>query len=273
MKTKKILIKGLLSAAFLAFIFIGCKKNSDAPQDRDTESGADNAQASLFSQDASNIADNAAKGQTTYRPQQGGDNVLSTCATVKDSAHVLTINFGTTDCMCMDGRYRRGEIIVNYTNHYFDSASVRTITFSNYYVNENNVQGTKTVTNMGRNSSGQYFWSVNANIKITRADGKVHTWNANRTRTMVNGSITAYSPTDEYNVIGGSTGVDANGISYTTQITKPLDWVLDCHWIRSGTVNITPNGKSTRILDFGNGNCDNLATLTINGITYNITLP
>ncbi|HVA98622.1 MAG TPA: hypothetical protein VNG53_06975 [Bacteroidia bacterium] len=137
MKTKRIIIKGLVGAAILGFIFIGCKKSSSSPQDTDTESGTDDSQANLFSQDASNISDNAAKGQTTYRPQQqGNENVLSTCATVTNDTsvtpHVLTINFGTSNCMCIDGRYRRGEIIVNYSGRYFDSASVHTLSFSNY---------------------------------------------------------------------------------------------------------------------------------------------
>ncbi len=40
----------------------------------------------------------------------------------------------------------------------------------------------------------------------------------------------------------------------------------------SGTVEILPDGKPLRILYFGNGECDNDATVTINGETYNINL-
>jgi hypothetical protein len=36
-----------------------------------------------------------------------------------------------------------------------------------------------------------------------------------------------------------------------------------------------PAGKATRTIDYGylNGNCDNLATVTINGVTKTIILP
>jgi len=126
---------------------------------------------------------------------------------------------------------------------------------------------------MGRNSLGHYFWNISATIKVTRPDGKIFTWNSTRTRTLVNGAINSWSPTDEYNVTGSANGVDVNGLSFTAQITNPLDWIMDCYWIRSGTVNITPSGKPTRIIDFGSGTCDNKITVTINGITYNVTLP
>jgi hypothetical protein len=39
----------------------------------------------------------------------------------------------------------------------------------------------------------------------------------------------------------------------------------------SGTVSIIKN-DATSILDFGNGECDNLATITIDGITKEIRL-
>jgi hypothetical protein len=40
-----------------------------------------------------------------------------------------------------------------------------------------------------------------------------------------------------------------------------------------GTLEHTPGGKATRYIDFGNGTCDDQATVTINGTTYTITLP
>ena len=40
-----------------------------------------------------------------------------------------------------------------------------------------------------------------------------------------------------------------------------------------GVLEHTPAGKATRYIDYGNGVCDNKATVTINGNTYAITLP
>ena len=39
-----------------------------------------------------------------------------------------------------------------------------------------------------------------------------------------------------------------------------------------GELDITPSGKPTISIDFGNGACDNTATITRNGVTKTITL-
>jgi hypothetical protein len=37
-------------------------------------------------------------------------------------------------------------------------------------------------------------------------------------------------------------------------------------------MELTPEGKSKRIIDFGNGNCDNKATITIDGNKFQFDL-
>jgi len=44
-----------------------------------------------------------------------------------------------------------------------------------------------------------------------------------------------------------------------------------CPYIRKGTVTITENTKSV-VIDYGNGDCDDLATATYNGITKTFKL-
>jgi hypothetical protein len=40
----------------------------------------------------------------------------------------------------------------------------------------------------------------------------------------------------------------------------------------SGIFNHTPENKPTRTIDFGDGACDDIATVTVNGKTYTVTL-
>jgi hypothetical protein len=40
--------------------------------------------------------------------------------------------------------------------------------------------------------------------------------------------------------------------------------------ITKGTVELNPEGKNTRTIDFGNVECDNEATVTVNGKTFKI---
>jgi hypothetical protein len=55
-------------------------------------------------------------------------------------------------------------------------------------------------------------------------------------------------------------------------IVSPLIKSLDCKWIKQGTIHFQPSGKPLRIIDFGMGNCDDDATVTINNNTFNIKL-
>ena len=270
-------------AMFLAasLIFTSCRKDEKEALE-DTATSGDNEQAEGISDETSNIADNAAKLGNNFSMRTDGSNaayeLLSQCATVThdtiSSPRSLTIDFGTTNCLCNDGRYRRGKIMVTYTGRYFDIGSVRTSTFDNFYRNDNKIEGTRTVTNNGLNSSGQYSWTINAtNMKITRTDGTFHTWSSTRTRTMTAGQNTPLIwSDDEYTITGSANGTNRNGITYTANITTPLHRAMSCKWIDSGVITISPTGKVERQLDYGNGICDNEAIMIVGSRSRTITL-
>ena len=210
--------------------------------------------------------------------QKGGPQVLANCATVtKDtigSPDSLTIDFGPTNCLCKDGRYRRGKIIVSQTGHYKTSSFNRTITFDNYHVNNNLFYGTRSITNMGLNSSGNMYFNIVLNGHIVlNATKDTISHVSNRTRTFTAGQNTTQLSDDEYDITGRGTHTKATGKVYTTNITQALHVATSCNWVMSGKLAITPQGASSpRVLDFGSGACDDKATLTVNGKTKNIIL-
>ena len=282
MKTKKFILKGMLVAAITGLMVTGCKKETE---DQDTTAASDDAAAEQTYNDVSNIADQAYKGSVNYKQAQEG-SMLSTCAQVKlDTASgsnpdTITVTFGTgtyptlSNCLCSDGRYRRGRIIVTFSGKYRDSASVHTITFDNYYVNDNQITGTKTVKNNGHNSSGNLNWTVTVNGSIILASGGgTITWNSTRTREWLSGANTPFNWLDDvYGIAGSQTGINAKGVSYSAVITKQLKVALNCHWITEGTLELTPAGKAKRTIDYGSGTCDNKATVTINNNTYTVNM-
>jgi len=277
MKAQQILKRLILGVLVLGMnIISGCQKNASEPTS-DTTAATDLEQATGVSDDIVNMADNAAKGTNGFR--LSSDNTyegLGGCATVtRDTInHVITIDFGSSNCMCLDGRYRRGEIIISYSGGgYFDSGSVKTITFNAYYVNDNHVEGTKSITNNGLNQAGHYTWNIVAtNMKITRTDGKYHEWNMNRVREMIQGQNTETIWDDAYSITGSANGTCSNGNSCSATITNPLIREIACHWIQQGTIVITPSNKPVMTLDFGSGNCDDIATVTVNNVSHTITL-
>jgi hypothetical protein len=281
MKTSKF-TKYLMVAATVGIVLGACKKKEDEPQDNDTSAATDNALAEGSFSDANSISDQAAAGNLTSflygnSNESGERDLMTGCATITrdtvSSPRTITVDFGTANCLCNDGRNRRGIIHISYTGHYKDSLSMHTITFTDYFVNDNKVEGTHTVTNNGHNNSGHLTFSISVNGTITKANGGgTVTWTSTRTREWIEGESTALWSDDVYLITGSASGTNAAGNSYTATIISALKIKLNCHNIVSGKMDLTPSGKPTRTIDWGNGDCDNQATVTINGHVYNITL-
>jgi hypothetical protein len=51
-------------------------------------------------------------------------------------------------------------------------------------------------------------------------------------------------------------------------VTVPVEKRASCTWITKGRIDLTPEGLATRTVDYGDGTCDDKATLTINGNTF-----
>lgn len=278
LKIKSTLIIALFSLAILTMP--SCKKE-DVTETVDTEvaTANDSEESESVSDEIGNIADAAYKGTSIVGRNSAPEaqlDALSNCAVITNDTisnpHVLTIDFGSTNCLCNDGKYRRGQIIVSYTGSYFAQGSVKTTTFNNYYRNDNKVEGTRTVTNLGLNADGNMAWSVSAvNMKVTRTSGAFHTWNSERTRTMIAGQNTTSWNDDQYSITGNGSGVNANGVSYTATISTPLHRALSCHWIDSGVISMTRSNGNARTLNFGTGNCDDQAVVTITKANGNTT--
>jgi hypothetical protein len=279
----------LAFATVLTFVSFGCKKDKTEQPEFDTQTSVDNALAEGAFSDAENISSQAIENGntlTTYRESVESYSVLSGCATVtltpdsSGNGGTIDVDFGSTNCLCRDYRYRRGVIHVNYTGAYRDSGTVITTTFTNYYVGRDpsymfQVTGTKTVTNMGRNTAGNLYYHIVVDGHLINANTVTMNWQSTREREWVAGESTTGIngwTDDEYLITGSASGVNFEGTAYTANITTPLDVALDCRHIRAGVFELTPSGKPTRTLNYGNGDCDSLATVTVNGTTFNIVL-
>jgi hypothetical protein len=269
----------ILAASLPALLFFACHKSDTASLTNQDDNGgyaSDQAVLESHTNSAITIADNAINNN--------GSNLRTTsCAVITHDStvvgsvttHSTTVDFGT-GCTGWDSKTRTGKIIVNWTGAYKDSGSVRTITSSNYTVNGYAVAIHKSVTNEGMNSLGQYWYNVVVGDSVYRTADSVVTWSGNRTRTWLAGYGSATMTDDEYAIGGTTTVTRANGRTFTFTIepANPLIVTDACMYIEAGKVDITGSTISgTRILNYGDTpNCDNLATVTINGHTYNIVL-
>jgi hypothetical protein len=294
MNTNKITL-GLASLLLVsATMFTSCKKEKNE-EDSDTSSASDNSMATQNYNDLNSMADEALRsGSVSAYKFDNPNSVLSSCATVSfnnavnystDGSDTLTITFGQSgntavNCLCNDGRYRRGQVQFVYTGPYRTVGTVITVVPINYYVNDNQVAGSKTITNVAPPSGILMRHTISVNGTIYKANnGGTVTWTSTRTRDWVSGDTTFMWNDDVYNITGSANGTSSAGNSFTSTITSPLVRKFDVNqpsckrYFVSGKIDHTPSGKATRTIDFGNGTCDNAATVTINGHVYNITLP
>jgi len=257
-----------LALAFvaMAITFTACKKNEEA-EDNELATSEDMA----LSENQYDQVFKQVDGNATNAGLKKGYPIVTIDSV--STPRSMIINFGDTNFLCDDGNYRRGKILVTWTGKYRDNGTVITTTFDNFYQNDNKVEGTKTVTNAGRKRDGDMVFNINVQGKVTNTENQFITWNSTRTRTWIAGENTKTWLDDKYTVSGTTNGINRNGFTFNTTTTKPLTVDLSCQWrIVSGVIELTPQGKPTRTIDYGNGACDRLATVTIKGKSFNITM-
>lgn len=185
----------------------------------------------------------------------------------------VTLNFGT-GCIGPDGRTRRGKIITVYTGRMTVPGSKATTTFDGYYVDSNKVEGTHITENTSTSNNRSFNVKV-IDGKISFPSGNYIGWNKNKTWVQTEGNGTPnFAIDDIFSITGTGNGTVKFGTDinqWSSTILQPVIRRFTCRWAVRGEVRITRNTR-TGILNYGAGNCDNQATMTINGNTYNITL-
>ncbi|MFZ4520372.1 MAG: hypothetical protein ACOYNC_01630 [Bacteroidales bacterium] len=276
MKTIKI-ISGLLLIAGMTVLYTGCKKDSKTTAKTDTATAQNNFLAEAAFDNATQWSDQAMAGHslksTLTDTVYMGTCVLATLD-LNSLPYKLVIDFGQSNCLCADNKYRRGKIFVHFNGSYWAQGTVITYTFENYYIDNNQLTGIKIVTNKGRNTANHLWWETVVSGSLIKANnGGTFTWNSTRQHEWTEGEGTPFQWWDDvYIITGSANGTGTDGKTYTINITTPLKKKLNCEWLESGILNIQVQDLPLIVLDYGNGLCDNDAIATINGQTYTIQL-
>jgi hypothetical protein len=194
-------------------------------------------------------------------------NLLS-CATVtvtpaQGFPKNIVLDFGT-GCTSANGVTRKGKIFITISDSLRKSGSIAVMTFDGYYVNNFKKEGTITWTNTS--TAGSKSWQRKyENGKITAPDGRYWTHSGIKNIVQVAGVTTPHNLLDDvYSITGEHTVTNAAGKSRTSTITEALEKKVICENIDKGKVKIQgPNHYA--ILDYGDGTCDNIATISIDG--------
>jgi len=300
MKTKNNFTLWLAAFAVMAAItFTGCKKETSssavteespaeatttvaiAAEDAETEAAFDdvfNITASISSEDAGDDLGMGANVSVLAEPGTRLTPSTPRCFTVTVVPmqpgvfpKTVTIDFGN-GCVGRDGKLRKGKIVSIYTNRMLVPGAKVSTTFVGYYVDSFHIEGTHITENTSTsNMQGLKVTVIDGKITNTN-NGKWRKWNSTKNILQIEGNGTPNFPLDDvYKITGGAAGSNSAGHVWSSLIVEPLIKKFTCRWIVKGTVRLTRDGREA-LLDYGNGNCDNLAILYINGTGHTITL-
>jgi hypothetical protein len=293
MKTKFLLFVSLL---FIAF-FMGCSSDesvdvSATSKTITTDDAIVNSEIDASVDDVSIIVEDQSLYQsnpnfkTSSPPITPVKTILPDCAVVtidftnvpNGIDYIKTIDFGTEGCTMRNGNVLKGKIIISfYKNPELKSKKIES-KYEKFYHNDKLIEGSKTFT---QESKGTDLLATDhpvtthlIDVTVTFPDRKVYTRTGTNVKEMIDGFTTRDVWDDNvYKVTGGNTTTFPNGNIYTSTITTPLQITMSCKipFPVSGIVKITKNDVEAT-LDYGNGDCDNLATMTTDGVSKEIQL-
>ena len=208
---------------------------------------------------------------------------------------IVTITFPQSGCVGPDGRVRRGQMRTTYTNRLMVPGAESITTFLNYSVDSVTVGGTYKVKNIVDPIQIAIFppqynhkWLVTVvGGRLGYPNGNVVEWNSTKTIEQIEGSHTISIIDNIFKITGNANGVTVRRTGMTgpsvstwwnSETIEPLFKRVTCRWIVKGKIrtirrNLSNTSPWVAVLDFGNGTCDNIATLNINGNVRTITLP
>ena len=273
--------KKISSSVYLSIVFILSFSCTTDPtvNDPDLNTTKEINFAANLSEDVNTQVDYALDASTEILGNQNKNFIDTSCASISifpnDSTwpKTITMDYGPVNCLGSDGNYRRGIIEIEVSAPFFLPGTVHDISFLSYFFNDNQIEGYITRTNGTLNANNNPVVSLEENLTITKPDSTQISRSASHLREMIEGTLTPqYHWDDVFLISGFSSGNNSLGISFADTIISPLERAVNCQWIKSGERQITrPNGNQFA-LNYGNGLCDPLATLTVNGNSFPINL-
>jgi hypothetical protein len=285
MKTKFLSLVTLFSI----LLFVGCSTNEpvNLPSTSNTILTDDviiNSEIDASLDDVTSIAEDQFSVQQSLSSKTSGPvkSMLPPCATITtaltNDIFTKTIDFGTAGCTLPNGNIVKGKIIIRFSKNFMTPSKTISYTLEGFYHNSKLIEGNKTITHELKSTkllaALHPVTTHSIDMKITFSDGKVYSRIGTRVREMVEGFETIGNWEDNvFKVWGSHTTAFPNGSIYTSTIKTPLVIKMSCKrpFPVSGIVDILKN-DATATLDYGNGDCDNQATMTINGVSKEIVL-
>lgn len=158
------------------------------------------------------------------------------------------------------GIVKEGRIIyrINSEKLFLDSGMTCDLIMQNFKIDGNKVNGMITIENKG-----------DASYAISTEHLKVII--SGKTVEIVDGLFTKIDGSCSYELTGHANVISSFGKPFTATITDKVLVDTDCRWrLVAGNVEFDVLNQSKKSIDFGKGDCDPFATVTVNNVTIPI---
>lgn len=280
--------RSLPLCAVLTLCAVSCKKN-----DNPVSASSQQTTETLL-MNATNVAADATNLQSMDMEDVMGSDSAADCRTITyDTSktvypHVKTVDYGN-GCIGPDGIIRKGKrIITVYADALTASPGtlISVTTFDNFSVNDINISGTVQSYIDSTSTADVPVMKNVAEKTLSTSDGDVKTLSSVNYWKKIEGVHTLNRHDDVFEITGSASGNEildgatemqwSSQISSDNRVIKPVS----CDFRTQGTMDIQlhiitgGSANFTEHLDYGDGTCDDKATLSINGGTAKeITLP
>lgn len=266
---RKLLYLSILVLVMVALSVGSCQKDSNPAVVDDTPYGANSVEkkAVIVTSTFESLTDFAQLGFSATGLNDGSF-AIGSCPAVtvnyKTPPYSITLVWGT-ECTGNDGIARNGKISISLDGMMSVKENVATMKFENYVVDGKKISGTTKITFAGPNpGNGWPRYDIVSEGKIEFPDKSAVTFRYDGVRLLAEGATTAVISDDVWRTeIHSASGVNQDGSTWTAKSTKVMIKKGDCKWYNSGTYVITPSNGAVRTIDFGDGACNNIATLKI----------
>lgn len=198
----------------------------------------------------------------------------SDCLTITSSGEdypkEIIIDYGE-GCEGRHGLVRTGKIIITMSDAIVNEGAVHEVNYENVMIGDRQIELSKVKTNTGQNADGHWVIESAMEKTITYEDGSTSTRNSTSANEWLSGFGTEDREDDMFLRTGSGTVVTSEGAEYTRDITTALLFDRSCLYIKSGVIELNKDGSEV-IIDFGDGECDQWATVTTDGVSEIIDL-
>ncbi|MBT8276223.1 MAG: hypothetical protein KJO39_08775 [Bacteroidia bacterium] len=271
----------LKKTALFSFLAVGlmlfsCSNDDDSQDNQEVNFSAENtaraAQTDNIVEGSFNVME-AAYVET----EEGRSNNISffpSCAEIvinpSGNGGTITITF-SEGCQLNNGAVVSGGIFIEYGP--FEAGSrIIEYTYQDFTYNNNNVAGGGEVIRQIANQNGNPQSSATETITVSFPGTSVTaTREGNRIIEWVEGVGSGTWVDNVYEINGSWNTEFSNGFTRSGEVTTTLVKKLSCIYLVSGVLEIQQEGF-TGTIDWGDGECDNQATLIINGQEFPIIL-